>query len=285
MSFSENKKHPYTKIVTIQKFSVSIKGTPDISLQNKVHDALKKLGTNVVDVSENIHIKCRKFEEIDNKLVVFFSWYDDQLDISTTKKNANDKITSKSVNNADICHLFLSLQQDIIWAFSTLATLNLDGRLFKTLCKLLNNHSLIVNVEPDKDVINIIRKEKIKFIGVEGNFDLLALGFQEKNFFSLFESEESKKRAEQIHYGTLMIDKKGNPKIIKNIEENPDLALSYMTDYNNFDNKKNIYIQTSKRKIDGGDLKKRHVLYLKPNGKTKTVHWSDAKATLLSIND
>lgn len=284
MCFRDHKDNSYTKIVTIQKFSVSIKGAPATSLQNEVLDALKKLGSDVVDVSKDIHIKCRKYEESDNKLLVFISWYDDQLDVSTTKEDANDEITSEPVNNADICHLFLSLQQNIVWAFSTLATLNIEGRLSKTFWNLLNNRSLDVNIEPDKDFINIIKKEKIKFIGVEGNFDLLALGFRKKNFFSLFEPEKSKQKEEQIHYGTLMIDKKGNSEIIENIENNPALALTYMKD-DDYVSNKTIYIQTSKRKIDGSHLKKRHILYLKPNGKTKTVHWSDAKAALLSIND
>lgn len=279
MNFSEKREHPYTKPVTIQKFSVNNKGTAATSLQNDVLSALNNLGSNAIDLPEDIHIKCRKYDNINNKLLIFFSWYDDKLDVSTTQRNASDAIISQQVNNADICHLFLSIEKNTIWAFATISSLHLDKRLSKTLWNLLNNNSLEVCQEPDIDTINIIKKEHIKYIGIEGPFDLLAVGFRKKNIFSAFESEKTEKS--QIHHGTLIIDKKGNTKIIQNIEDNPSLALDYIGD----EGDKSVYIQTSRRKIDSNKLTKKIVLYLKPIGKTKTVSWNDAKEIFVKIND
>ena len=285
MSFSKNKEHPYTKQVTIQKFSACIKGVKAESFQEDVFNAIKNLGNGTLNVSKETHIKCRRYEEVGSKLFVFFSWYDDKIDVSTTEATADDKITAKTVDNADICHLFVSIENNILWAFTTLRSLNIDARLNETFLKLLKNKNLNIVNEIDTDNVAIIQKEGIKHIEIEGNFDLLSLGFPKQNMFSKMVQKEKNKEKEQNHYGTLILGKKGDSKIIQRIEENPAVALSYMKSDSN-DTAKNIYIVTKKkRKIDGRDLKKRHILYLTPNGKTKTVHWSDVCDLFSSIDD
>lgn len=73
MSFSKNKEHPYTKQVTIQKFSACIKGVKAESFQEDVFNAIKNLGNGTLNVSKEIHIKCRRYEEVGSKLFVFLA--------------------------------------------------------------------------------------------------------------------------------------------------------------------------------------------------------------------
>lgn len=285
MNFSEKREHPYTKPVTIQKFSACIKGVKAESFQKDVLDAIKKLDKKVLNVTTEVHIKCRRYVEVDGKLFVFFSWYDDKLDVSTTEAIADDQITSKTVDNADICHLFVSIENNTLWAFTTISALNINARLDQTFIMLLNKKNLNIVNEADTDNVAIIKKEGIKHIEIEGNFDLLSLGFPKDNMFSKIARKEKTKEQEQNHYGTLILGKKGDAKIIQRIEENPADALSYMKS-DSIETAKNIFIVTKKkRRIDGRDLKKRHILYLTPNGKTKTVHWSDVCDVFSSIDD
>ena len=134
----------------------------------------------------------------------------------------------------------------------------------------------IVN-EVDNDNVEIIKKEKIKHIEIAGNFDLLSLGFPKSNFLSKFGAKEqnNKHLSKQKHYGVMILGKKGVPQIIKNMEDSPATALNYLETDAEFSNN-DIYIVTGKnRKINGKNLKKRDILYITPNGKTNTAHWSD----------
>lgn len=283
MSFREKKELPYTKQITVQKFIASYKGSEAISFQTDVLNAILKLKNKSLDVRDSVHIKCRKHKTEDEILIVFFSWYDEKIDISTTKQDANDSITSEVVNDADICHLFVAIKGNKLWAFTTISTLNILKRLEVTFFKLLKKSGLSIVNEINYDDINIIKNEKIKHIEVEGVFDLLSLGFQQENAFTKMFKKEKEKQAKQNYCGTLILGKKGMPQIIKNMQENPCNALNYL-ELDAVDSEKNIFIVTKKNhRIDGKGLKKSYILYLTPNGKTNTVHWSDVCNVFLSI--
>lgn len=285
MSYKLKREHPFTKQVAVYKFIVNKAndGTPFTQLKTELQSLFEKnLDVPPIKITEHLSIKCRNIHTHNDKLLVFLSWYEDILDIPTTKIGAKDEINEESVENADICHLFISVKDNIIWAFATLSSQQIHSKVTKVLTSLLPYNQLKVSFDVDNDYAATIMNEKVKHIAIESSIDMCALGFPKRNFISRLLRKEVSSQDIQP-FGTLIIDNSSNVKVINEIENHPNVALEYIAeDEENLD--KNIYIVTKKnRKIDGESLKKRKLFYLMPYGKTKTVSWADAK-NLLSEN-
>ena len=69
--FRLKKEHPYTKQITVLTFSVFYNGVAAESFQQDVSDAISKLGNQHLDHNETTHIKTRKHDIMDEKLVIF----------------------------------------------------------------------------------------------------------------------------------------------------------------------------------------------------------------------
>lgn len=286
MNYQIKREHPFTKQVTVYKFIVnnSNDGTPFTQLKLELQSLLENnLDVPPIPITKHLSIQCRNIHVQHNKLLVFFSWYEDILDIPTTRPGAKDELNEERVENADICHLFMSVEENIIWAFTTLSGQQIHSKVARTLNGLLPSKSLKISFDIDNDYATTIINEKVKHIAIESDINMLALGFPKRNFMSRLLEKEV--HAQDLKpFGTLIIDSSSNVKVINEIETHPNLALEYISeDEENLN--KNIYIVTKKnRKIDGENLKKRKSFYLRPYGKSKTVSWADVKELLKELN-
>ena len=285
MNYRLKREHPFTKQITVYKFIISNSndGSPFIQLQSELQSLFENnLDVPPIAITKHLSIKCRNIDVQNNKLLVFLSWYEDVLDIPTTKPGAKDELNEESVENADICHLFMSVEKNIIWAFATLSGQQIHSKVSKALNCLLPSNPLKVSFDIDSDYATVIMNEKIKHIAIESDISMSALGFPKRNFLTrLLEKEVSSQDLQP--FGTLIIDSSSNLKVANEIETHPGLALEYISeDEENLG--KNIYLVTKKnRKIDGEELKKRKLFYFTPYGKSKTVSWVDAKSLLKEL--
>lgn len=282
MTFHTERRHPFTKQVVLHRFLVTHlnDGTPFKELQRELSRVLENnLDTPPIPITNHLSIKCRNTENQNGKLLVFLSWYEDRIDIPTTRLDALDDLNEETVENADICHLFMSIQEDVVWAFTTISGQQILSKVSRTLNSLLPDQRSKVVFDIDSDFASAIMHEKIKHVAIQTDVDMLALGFPKRNFISRLFQGEINNDANQPH-GTIIIDSKSNLKIIHEMESHPTLALEYISeDEENLN--KDIYIVTKKnRKIDGDSLKRRKVFYFSPYGRTKTVAWADAKILL-----
>lgn len=282
MSYRTERSHPFIKPVTVYKFLVTHlnDGTRFSSLQTELTQVLdNNLDTPPIPITEHLSIKCRNIDNQNGKLLVFLSWYEDRVDIPTTQLDALDDLNEETVENADYCHLFMSVENDVVWAFATLSSQQILSKVTKSLNSLLPNNRSKVLFDVDSNYASAIINERIKHVAIQTDVDMLALGFPQRNFISrLFQSELDQELSQP--YGTLILDSKSNLKIINEMEQHPELALEYIAEDEESLNK-DIYIVTKKnRKIDGDSLKKRKIFYLSPYGRTKTVSWADAKSLL-----
>ncbi|HDL5853675.1 TPA: hypothetical protein PXF25_002588, partial [Mannheimia haemolytica] len=166
---------------------------------------------------DKLDARVRKFEERNKELYIFISLYDKILDVSTTDENANDSITSKTVNNADNRHIFMKVTNENIWAFSTISA----GYLYNTLVKLLDQFlpiDYVLTQSINKDIVQIIRDEKIENLTMVTPIDPLALGFQKSSFFKTFFSKTDQTSSP---YARVILDRKYNLKVIEDIEASP----------------------------------------------------------------
>ncbi|MDY2947066.1 MAG: hypothetical protein SOS93_04435 [Mannheimia varigena] len=267
---------PFNKKVTISSFELA-------HTQGKAFYNVELFKEHISKSSKSsfdkLDARVRKFEERNKELYIFISLYDKILDVSTTDENANDSITSKTVNNADNRHIFMKVTNENIWAFSTISA----GYLYNTLVKLLDQFlpiDYVLTQSINKDIVQIIRDEKIENLTMVTPIDPLALGFQKSSFFKTFFSKTDQTSSP---YARVILDRKYNLKVIEDIEASPAQAVDCLNK-DQKDLKEDIYLVTKKgRKIKGQDLKLNKICYLESFGKTKTVSWSDAVELLQNI--
>ncbi|MBV7388993.1 hypothetical protein KRX11_10150 [Pasteurellaceae bacterium TAE3-ERU1] len=293
MPFSTIQKKPFTKKVILNKFIAKHqnRGNDYVELQDSILRSIGKgkgkgKGKDIhYQINEHIKVKCREFTSLDGKLIIFFSWYDDRIDVSITRENSSAELESTTINNADICHLFLSIEKEHIWAFCTLTGQGIQSKITRTLNNLLPTDPVEIVVDIDQDVASKITNEGIKHIAIESQVDMLALGFRKKNFMQKLFSKEQPHTEMPTPNGTLIIDSKNNIQIINAVEASPKVAMEYISEDEDEYNK-NIYIVTKKNtKIDGEELKKTRIVYMSPFGRTKTVSWTDVKSVFKNIKN
>ncbi|HHT7855873.1 hypothetical protein [Pasteurella multocida] len=277
-SFSLNRDATYTKPITVQKFIINEYEYSELNLQNDLHHSLKENENKSFPLNGDIMLKCRKYLNKNGHLFAFISFYDSKLDISITKENSKDEISAESIDNADTCHLFIMLEKNNLFAFSTISSLHLLSKVGNAIKILLDNKKLHIMHAIDNDIVNIIKSERVAEIGIEAPVDLMSLGFKKENFFTRLLGDPQK-TVSNMPYGKIIFDKKNNPVVIERIEEAPHLALEYIND-DETDTSNNIYIKTKKRRIDGKNLKKQSTYYVIPYLKTRTILWGDAIAIL-----
>ncbi|HDL5280412.1 TPA: hypothetical protein PXE20_002488 [Mannheimia haemolytica] len=267
---------PFNKKVTISSFELAHTQGKAFSNVELFKEHISKSSKSSFD---KLDARVRKFEERNKELYIFISLYDKILDVSTTDENANDSITSKTVNNADNRHIFMKVTNENIWAFSTISA----GYLYNTLVKLLDQFlpiDYVLTQSINKDIVQIIRDEKIENLTMVTPIDPLALGFQKSSFFKTFFSKTDQTSSP---YARVILDRKYNLKVIEDIEASPAQAVDCLNK-DQKDLKEDIYLVTKKgRKIKGQDLKLNKICYLESFGKTKTVSWSDAVELLQNI--
>lgn len=267
---------PFNKKITLSSFELAHTQGKAFSNVELFKEHISKSSKSSFD---KLDARVRKFEERNKELYIFISLYDKILDVSTTDENANDSITSKTVNNADNRHIFMKVTNENIWAFSTISA----GYLYNTLVKLLDQFlpiDYVLTQSINKDIVQIIRDEKIENLTMVTPIDPLALGFQKSSFFKTFFSKTGQTSSP---YARVILDRKYNLKVIEDIEASPAKAVDCLNKDQN-DLEEDIYLVTKKgRKIKGQDLKLNKICYLESFGKTKTVSWSDAVELLQNI--
>lgn len=235
---------PFNKKVTISSFELAHTQGKAFSNVELFKEHISKSSKSSFD---KLDARVRKFEERNKELYIFISLYDKILDVSTTDENANDSITSKTVNNADNRHIFMKVTNENIWAFSTISA----GYLYNTLVKLLDQFlpiDYVLTQSINKDIVQIIRDEKIENLTMVTPIDPLALGFQKSSFFKTFFSKTDQTSSP---YARVILDRKYNLKVIEDIEASPAQAVDCLNK-DQKDLKEDIYLVTKKgRKIKG----------------------------------